>query len=234
MYLPLSIRSVWESQISLSESDLLHMQLEYVKCVCHLDDSLVLPHMLPREKECTSLANQNTKHTLDQGSGDPCTITHAQVRFQNCFFIFIHVCVFVCVCVLKIHSLFASFSQECVCKDEECVCEDETSMCEERVATQVAAMHWDKVERKNRVLETHSALLRLQTLLMQTVSHAPVGEELSHAIHTHSMVSAKKKKRLTVSKNVDCAFCFYIIKRKQRKKKFFKKLEDNHLVFLHH
>lgn len=77
------------------------------------------------------------------------------------------------------------------------MCENEMSMCEERVTMQVAAVQWDKVERKNRVLETHSALLMLQTLLMQTVSHAPVREELSHAIHAHSLVSTKN--RLTVS-----------------------------------
>ncbi|KAB5554171.1 hypothetical protein PHYPO_G00047110 [Pangasianodon hypophthalmus] len=148
-------RSVWESQCSLSESDLLRMQLEYVKSVCHLDRCLVLPHLLQREKGCNIPTNQSTKHTLDHASGDPCPIlTHAQV---------------------------------CVCKDEVCVCEDEMTSCEERVTMQVAAVQWDKVERKNRVLETHSALLMLQKLLMQTVSHALVGEELSHAIHTHSL-----------------------------------------------
>ncbi|XP_053544037.1 limbin [Ictalurus punctatus] len=148
-------RSVWESQHSLSESDLLRMQLEYVKSVCHLDRCLVLPHFLPLEKGCNTPTNQNTKHTLDHTSGDPCPIfTHAQV---------------------------------CVCKDEVCVCEDEVSMCEERVAMQVAAVQWDKAVRKNRVRETHSAVLTLQALLMQTVSHAPLGEELSHAIHTHSL-----------------------------------------------
>lgn len=77
-----------------------------------------------------------------------------------------------------------------MCENEVCVCEDEMSTCEERVSMQVAAVQWDKLERRNRVLETHSALLRLQTLLMQIVSHAPVGEELSHAIHTHSLVRA--------------------------------------------
>lgn len=73
------------------------------------------------------------------------------------------------------------------------MCEDEVSMCEERVAMQVAAVQWDKAVRKNRVRETHSAVLTLQALLMQTVSHAPLGEELSHAIHTHSLVSKKNK-----------------------------------------
>lgn len=77
------------------------------------------------------------------------------------------------------------------------MCENEMSMCEERASMQVAAVQWDKVVRKNGVLETHSALLTLQTLLMQTVSHASVGEELSHAIHTHSLV--RMKNRLTVS-----------------------------------
>ncbi|KAI5628862.1 hypothetical protein C0J50_2564 [Silurus asotus] len=79
-------RSVWEGQCSLSEIDVLRLQLEYVKSACHLDRCL-----------------------------------------------------------------------------------------------------WDKAERKNRVLETHSAMLTLQMLLMQTVSCTPVEEELSHAIHTHSL-----------------------------------------------
>ncbi|KAK3553067.1 hypothetical protein QTP86_031169 [Hemibagrus guttatus] len=148
-------RSVWESQCSLSESDLLRIQLEYVKSVCHLDCCLVLPHMLSREKGINTPANQSTEHTPDHASSDPCLIyTHAQV---------------------------------CVCKNEVCVCEDGMSMCEERVSMQVAAVQWDKLVRRNRALETHSALLTLQTLLMQTVSHAPVGKELSHAIHTHSL-----------------------------------------------
>lgn len=66
------------------------------------------------------------------------------------------------------------------------------SICEDRMMMQVAAVQWDKVERKSRVLETHTALLTLQTLLMRTVSHAPVGEELSHGIHTQSLVSTRK------------------------------------------
>lgn len=94
-----------------------------------------------------------------------------------------------CVSVLKIQSLAFGFPQVCVCSNDVCVCEDEMRTCEERMSTQVAAVQWDKVERRNRVLETHSALLTLQTLLMQIVWHAPVGEELAHAIHTHSLVS---------------------------------------------
>ncbi|XP_058268979.1 limbin-like isoform X2 [Hemibagrus wyckioides] len=148
-------RSVWESQCSLSESDLLRIQLEYVKSVCHLDCCLVLPHMLSREKGRDNPTNQSIKHTPEYASSNPYPMfTRAQV---------------------------------CVCQNEVCVCEDEMSTCEERVSMQVAAVQWDKLERRNRILETHSALLRLQTLLMQIVSHAPVGEELSHAIHTHSL-----------------------------------------------
>ncbi|XP_060757249.1 limbin-like isoform X2 [Neoarius graeffei] len=148
-------RSVWESQCSLSESDLLCMQLEYVKSVCHLDRCLVLPHLLSQEKGHNAAPNQSTKHTADHASGDPCpNFTHVQA---------------------------------CVCKDEACACEDEMRTCEERVMMQVVAVQWDKVEKKNRVLETHSALLTLQTLLMQTLSRAPIGEDLSHAIHTHSL-----------------------------------------------
>ncbi|KAF5890338.1 limbin, partial [Clarias magur] len=140
-------RSMWESQCALSESDLLRVQLEYVKSVCHLDRCLALP-----------LANQSTKHTLDGASGGDPISPHV-----------------------------------CTCKDEMCVCEDE-----ERVTMQVMAVQWDKVERKSRVVETHSALLTLQTLLMQTVSHTPVGEELSHAIHTHS--SALEEAELLLQK----------------------------------
>ncbi|TSK87456.1 Limbin [Bagarius yarrelli] len=155
LLLQLRAGNLWESQFSLSESDLLRMQLEYVKSVCHLDCCLVLPHVLPREKRCNTLTNQSTKHTPDHSSSDTCSIfTHAQV---------------------------------CVCENAVCVCEDELSMCKERVTTQVAAVQWDKLERKKRVVETHSALLKLQTLLFQAVLHAPAGEELSQAIHTHSL-----------------------------------------------
>ncbi|XP_047656687.1 limbin isoform X2 [Tachysurus fulvidraco] len=148
-------RSVWESQCSLSESDLLRLQLEYVKSVCHLDRCLVLPHVQSREKGCITPNNQSTEHTPDHACGDSCPIfTHAQV---------------------------------CACSNDMCVCEDEMRTCEDRMSMQVAAVQWDKVERRNRVLETHSALLTLQTLLMQIVRHAPVGEELAHAIHTHSL-----------------------------------------------
>ncbi|XP_046722328.1 limbin-like isoform X1 [Silurus meridionalis] len=139
-------RSVWEGQCSLSEIDVLRLQLEYVKSACHLDRCLVLP----RECGCNTPTNQITqnKHALGHAPGDPCPIsTNAQV----------------------------------------CVCEEEMSACEDRVAMQVAAVQWDKAERKNRVLETHFAMLTLQMLLMQTVSCTPAEEELSHAIHTHSL-----------------------------------------------
>uniref|UniRef100_A0AAR2ITJ7 Limbin n=1 Tax=Pygocentrus nattereri TaxID=42514 RepID=A0AAR2ITJ7_PYGNA len=141
-------QSVCASQWALSETDLLRVRLECVKCVCRLDRCLVLPRALSRARLYTTLTHTTGRHAQPDPSAEPYGPS----------------------------LLF-------VCDDVK----QQVFMCEQSVAGELAALQWERAERRSRVLETHSALLSLQTLLLQHLRHTPTTQELSHAIHTHSL-----------------------------------------------
>ncbi|XP_036445381.1 limbin isoform X2 [Colossoma macropomum] len=194
-------RSVCASRWALSETDLLRVRLECVKCVCRLDRCLVLPCALSRARLCTTLTHTIGQHaqpdpsaephepslldtkkglsskerSLERGvcAGDTGSLQSFRRRMEE-----------------RIHFLQQERERESSAEEEGFVCEDveqQVFMCEQSVAGELAALQWERTERISRVLETHSALLSLQTLLLQHLRHTPTTQELSHAIHTHSL-----------------------------------------------
>ncbi|XP_062874555.1 limbin-like isoform X3 [Trichomycterus rosablanca] len=109
-------------------------------------------------------ANQSTAYHPDSSHQN--SLTHPQV----------------CVCGDGVCG-----EEVCVCGDGVCVCGEEVCVCEDRVVMQVVCLQWEKVERTKRVLDTHSALLTLHTLLLHTITSTTAAlTELSHTLHTHT------------------------------------------------
>ncbi|XP_049324182.1 uncharacterized protein LOC103039584 isoform X2 [Astyanax mexicanus] len=77
--------------------------------------------------------------------------------------------------------------EEEVCAHEEE--EEQVCVCEEGLGAELAAVQWERAERRSRVLETHSALLTLHTLLLQHLphTHTHTTQQLTHTLHTHSL-----------------------------------------------
>ncbi|XP_017560896.1 limbin [Pygocentrus nattereri] len=194
-------RSVCASQWALSETDLLRVRLECVKCVCRLDRCLVLPRALSRARLYTTLTHTTGRHAQPDPSAEPygpsLLVTKKGLSSRECS-LEPGVCAgdtgdlqsFRRRLEERIHFLQQERERESSAEEEEFVCDDvkqQVFMCEQSVAGELAALQWERAERRSRVLETHSALLSLQTLLLQHLRHTPTTQELSHAIHTHSL-----------------------------------------------
>ncbi|KAI4871350.1 hypothetical protein NFI96_026573, partial [Prochilodus magdalenae] len=184
-------RNACASQWALSETDLLRVRLECVKSACRLDRCLVLPCALSRARpraqpdanaEPHDPSPVEAEKTLNSKecplvpgvcAGDADDVQTFRRRMEE-----------------RIHLLQQEREMESSAGEEACVYEDveqQVWMCEQSVAGELATLQWERAERRNRVLETHSALLSLQALLLQHLRHIPTTQELSHAIHAHSL-----------------------------------------------
>ncbi|KAI4874462.1 hypothetical protein NFI96_023379 [Prochilodus magdalenae] len=186
-----AIQNACASQWALSETDLLRVRLECVKSACRLDRCLVLPCALSRARlraqpdpnaEPHDPSPVEAEKTLNSKecplvpgvcAGDADDVQTFRRRMEE-----------------RIHLLQQEREMENSPGEEACVYEDveqQVWMCEQSVAGELATLQWERAERRNRVLETHSALLSLQALLLQHLRHTPTTQELSHAIHAHSL-----------------------------------------------
>ncbi|XP_072549941.1 limbin-like isoform X3 [Salminus brasiliensis] len=197
-------RSVCGSQWALSEAELMRIRLECVKCVCRLDRCLVLSHTLTRARLYTALTdppNQHTPPDLNTDHQDPCgTLTHTQKvltsterpleaavnaaepgdvqSFRRKLEERIQL-------LQKKREGESSTVEEQVCMRENE--EEQVQVCEEGVGVELAVVQWERAERRSRVLETHTALLTVHTLLLQHLRHTHSAQQLSHTLHTHSL-----------------------------------------------
>ncbi|XP_066499188.1 limbin isoform X2 [Hoplias malabaricus] len=195
-------RSVCTSQCALSESDLLRVRLEYVKCVCRLDRCLVLSHALSRARPHLT----TTKPLVNSPDPrDPMTLAERKKVLSSgdcplevgvCAEDMANVQRFKMRMEERIH--FYQLQRERENTQEE-VCEDveqQLCVCELSVGRAIAALQWEKSQRRIRALETHSALLSLQSLLLEYLWQSPATQELSKSIHTHSLALEEAELKL--------------------------------------
>ncbi|XP_077091623.1 limbin-like isoform X2 [Siphateles boraxobius] len=178
------------SQRSLSHEQRVRLQLECVKAACRLDRCLVLHHticelerlgdpgvtlddpgvtpagsetQLQRSSEVTELQcfQRRLQERLRQLRSDTYSDTHSDTHSDTL-------------------------------QREACVFqEQQLSVCQECVAVFVASLQWEQAEKKTRVTETHTALLKLQTLIT-----AELHCDITHAIHTHRQALEEAELRL--------------------------------------
>ncbi|XP_020503588.1 limbin isoform X2 [Labrus bergylta] len=178
------------SQLTLSEDERLRMKLEFQKCLSVMDRSLVLPHAVSRTKLHTALAAQRMESeqqmTSMQSRGKTSearqkTDTSDLQLFQK-----------------RLEERIELFEKEKEMEDGvmkkvtegmQSEREDELRSQADSLAMQMATIHYQKAERRTKVLETSRAILTLHSLLIQQIRErkSPERQEMAQSIQSHCL-----------------------------------------------
>ncbi|KAK2862379.1 hypothetical protein Q5P01_001912 [Channa striata] len=161
-------RSLCSSQLTLSEDDRLKMKLEFQKCLSVMDLCLVIPYAVSRTKLHTALAGwrkDNEKQmTNPQFKGktsktrqktDTSDLLLFQKMLEDRIQLFEN--------EKEVESGIMNKVLEEMQKDKETDLHSQA----DSLAMQMAALHYQKAERRTKVLETSRAMLTLHSLLIQ-------------------------------------------------------------------
>ncbi|XP_074521708.1 limbin-like [Halichoeres trimaculatus] len=176
------------SQLTLSEDDHLRMKLEFQKSLSVMDHSLVLPHAVSRAKLQTALAAQRKEselqiaHMQSKGKtreGRPKPDISDLQFFQK-----------------RLEDRIELFEKEKEIEDgvlnkvmEEMQKERDDELCSQAnsLAMQMATIHYQKAERRTKVLETSRAMLTLHSLLILHIRERKSlqRQEMAQSIQSH-------------------------------------------------
>ncbi|XP_041837252.1 limbin-like [Melanotaenia boesemani] len=156
------------SQLTLSEDDRLRMKLEFQKCLSVIDRCLVLPHAVSRTKICIVLAEwrkereeqmtnmqSKGKTTEARKKADTSDVLLFQKRLEDRIQLF-----------EKEKEMEGGVMNK-VLEEIQREREDNLLSQADSLAMQIATIHYQKAERRSKVLETSRAMLTLQSLLIQ-------------------------------------------------------------------
>ncbi|KAJ8390247.1 hypothetical protein AAFF_G00108160 [Aldrovandia affinis] len=191
------------AQLTLSEEELLQMKLEFQNCMSRMDRCLVLPRALSRSR-LQAFLSQWRKETLDRSERGLAAATPEQAEkssrvkaaapesrqsqdlsdlllFQK-----------QTEDRIQLYEQEKEMERTAVKKvQEEMHSERELELRaqEESLAVQTAALHFQKAEKRARVMETYGAVLTLQTLLVEDMRASGTlgGAEIPPCIHNHSL-----------------------------------------------
>ncbi|XP_044036940.1 limbin-like isoform X2 [Siniperca chuatsi] len=178
------------SQLTLCEDDRLRMKLEFQKCLSVMDRCLVLPHAVSRTKLHTALAawrkESEQQMTTAQSKGKPSearqkTDTSDLLRFQK-----------------RLEDRIQLFEKEKemengvmnkVMEEMRRERDDDLLSRADSLAMQLATIHYQKAERKTKVLETSQAMLTVHSLLIQLLRERKSLErqEMAQSIQRHCL-----------------------------------------------
>nr|XP_055033426.1 uncharacterized protein LOC129421874 isoform X2 [Misgurnus anguillicaudatus] len=164
---------VCASQRSLSHEHWLIFQLKCVKAACCLDHCLVVPQAEPdvtlAAPAVTSAAPE--MQTRSQCSSELIELKRLQKLMEERMTLLQHT-----------ETLDETLQKEW---DESCVYQkQQLHVCQERVTAFVAALQWEHAEKLAKVTETHTALVKLHTIIMQELDHST---EITRTIQTHCL-----------------------------------------------
>ncbi|XP_045079741.1 limbin isoform X2 [Coregonus clupeaformis] len=187
-------RSLCSSQLTLSDEELLRMKLEFQNCLFRMDHCLVLPHALSRSKLQTALSTwrkemgeqaehpqPTEKKTRTKGKftearqrADPSELLLFQKKMEDRIQLF------------EKEKEKESTAMEKVLEEMRSEREVELQHQADGLAVQMAALHYQKVERRTRVLESSRALLSIQSLLTEelrasrSLGAAPIAQSIQN------------------------------------------------------
>ncbi|KAL7408081.1 hypothetical protein ABVT39_017838 [Epinephelus coioides] len=178
------------SQLTLSEDDRLRMKLEFQKCLSMMDRCLVLPHAVSRTKLHTALAawrkesEQQMTNTQSKGKTgearqktDTSDLPLFQKRLEDRIQLF------------EKEKEMESGVMNKVMEEMRREREDELRSQGDSLAMQMASIHYQKAERRTKVLETSRAMLTLHSLLIQQLRERKSLErqDIAQCIQNHCM-----------------------------------------------
>ncbi|XP_029538343.1 limbin isoform X1 [Oncorhynchus nerka] len=186
-------RSLCSSQLTLSDEELLHMKLEFQNCLSRMDHCLMLPHALSRSKLQAALSTwrkemeeqvehpqqekkTRTKEKSTEGrqQADPSELLLFQKKMEDRIQLF------------EKEKEMERTVREKVLEEMRSVRESELRNQADGLAVQMAALHYQKAERRTRVLETSRALLTIQSLLTEelrasrSLGAAPIAQSIQN------------------------------------------------------
>ncbi|XP_056328832.1 limbin isoform X2 [Danio aesculapii] len=157
---------------SLSPEQRLRLHLECVKAACRLDRCLALHHTISESSRQQHATDPSDPAVTPEGAP---AVTELQVFKQRIQ-----------------ERLRHSGGQSRTLQQEASELRQQQSVCEERLAVCVSALQWEQAEATARLTETHSTLLKLQTLLTAHTQDTA----LTHTLHTHRMALEEAELRL--------------------------------------
>uniref|UniRef100_A0A8C7G6X7 EvC ciliary complex subunit 2 n=1 Tax=Oncorhynchus kisutch TaxID=8019 RepID=A0A8C7G6X7_ONCKI len=177
-------RSLCSSQLTLSDEELLHMKLEFQNCLSRMDHCLMLPHALSRSKlqaalstwrkEMEEQTRTKGKSTEGRQRADPSELLLFQKKMEDRIQLF------------EKEKEMERTVKEKVLEEMRSVRESELRNQADGLAVQMAALHYQKAERRTRVLETSRALLTIQSLLTEelrasrSLGAAPIAQSIQN------------------------------------------------------
>ncbi|KAK5912822.1 hypothetical protein CesoFtcFv8_002659 [Champsocephalus esox] len=178
------------SQLTLSEDDRLRMKLEFQKCLSVMDCCLVLPHAVSRTKLHNALAawrkDSEQQMTNMQSKGKtndarPKADTSDLLLFQRRLEDRIQLC--------EKEKETERGLMDGVAVEMRKEREDDLRSQGDSLAMQMATIHYQKAERRTKVLETSRAMLTLHSLLIQQLRDRKSLErqDMAQSINNHCM-----------------------------------------------
>ncbi|XP_019911278.2 limbin [Esox lucius] len=188
-------RSLCSSQLTLSDEDLLRMMLEFQKCLSRMDHCLVVPHALSRSKLQTALTSWRKevleeqtepsqqpenktrprgKSTEDRQRAGPSELLLFRKKMEGRIQLF------------EKEKEMENTIMEKVLEEMQGEREVELQSQVDGLAVQMAALHYQKAERRTRVLETSRALLTVQSLITEelrasrSLASAPIAQSIQN------------------------------------------------------
>ncbi|CAN9512398.1 unnamed protein product [Ophioblennius macclurei] len=178
------------SQLALSEDDRLRMKLEFQKCLSVIDRCLVLPHAISRsklhaaltvwrkesEKQMTSVPSKGKTGEARQ-KADTSDLVQFQKRLEERIQLF------------EKEKEMESGVMNKVLEDMQRERDDALHSQAGGLAVQMAAIHYQKAERRTKVLETTRAMLTLQSMLIQLLRERKSQEtqDMAQSIQSHCL-----------------------------------------------
>ncbi|XP_033990959.1 limbin-like isoform X2 [Trematomus bernacchii] len=178
------------SQLTLSEDDRLRMKLEFQKCLSVMDRCLVLPHAVSRTKLHNALAawrkesEQQMTNMQSKGKTNdarPKTDTSDLLLFQRRLEDRIQLC--------EKEKETERGLMDGVTEEMRKERENDLRSQGDSLAMQMATIHYQKAERRTKVLETSRAMLTLHSLLIQQLRDRKSLErqDMAQSINNHCM-----------------------------------------------
>uniref|UniRef100_A0A8D3A7G0 EvC ciliary complex subunit 2 n=1 Tax=Scophthalmus maximus TaxID=52904 RepID=A0A8D3A7G0_SCOMX len=183
-------RHLCSSQLTLSEDDRLRMKLEFQKCLSVMDHCLVLPHAISRTKLYTALAawrqDSEKQMTNTQSKGktskarqktDTSDLLLFQKKLEDRIRLF------------EMEKEMESSVMNKVLEEMQQERANELRSQADSLAIQMATIHYQKAERRDKVLETCRAMLTLHSLLTQQLRERKSLErqDMAQSIQSHCL-----------------------------------------------
>ncbi|XP_058488255.1 limbin-like [Solea solea] len=200
-------RCLCSSQLALSEDDRLRMKLEFQKCLSVMDRCLVLPHAVSRSKLHTYLAawrkdiekqmiNVQSKGKTGKArqNTDTSNLLLFQKRLEDRIQLF-----------EKEKEMESSIMNK-VLEEMQREREDALHSQADNLAIQMATIHYQKAERRSKVLETSRSMLTLHSLLIQQLRERKSldRQDMAQSIQCHCLGLEEAEQQLQKDKTEFC------------------------------